>query len=70
MATPTRQTIKDLRAMSTPDLQQQLHALRQELWQQRLKAKAGALQQTHLIPMTRRQIARAFTVLRETRTPA
>ena len=62
----TLHAVKALRAMTKADLEQHLGALRQELWQQRIKAKEGALQQTHLITERRRQIARTLTVLGET----
>jgi large subunit ribosomal protein L29 len=58
---------KDLRAVPAADLAAQLAALRQQLWQHRLKARDGSLQQTHQLPMIRRQIARIQTVLREGR---
>ena len=60
-----RPSTKDLRALPDADIQQQLDALRQELWQSRLKAKEGSLQQTHQIPAARRQIARIHTLLAE-----
>ena len=60
-----RPSTKDLRALPDADIRQQLDALRQELWQSRLKAKEGSLQQTHQIPAARRQIARIHTLLAE-----
>ena len=57
--------VKDLRALPTTELQGQLQSLRQELWQHRLKAKDGSLQQTHQLRLVRRQIARVQTLLRE-----
>ena len=64
MAKPLVST-KDLRGMPAADIQQQLLKLRTDLWQHRIKAKDGALQQSHLIAGTRRQIARLLTILRE-----
>ena len=64
MAKPLVST-KDLRGMPAADMQQQLSKLRNDLWQHRIKAKDGALQQSHLIAGTRRQIARLLTILRE-----
>lgn len=58
-------TIKELRGQSKTDLNAQLEKLRSELWQQRVKVREGALQQTHLLSAVRRQIARVHTVLRE-----
>ena len=55
----------NLRTMSEPDLTQQVAQLRHTLWQDRVKAKEGSLQQSHRLPMMRRQIARLHTVLRE-----
>ena len=60
-----RPTTKELRALPDADIRQQLDVLRQELWQSRLKAKEGSLQQTHQIPAARRQIARIHTLLAE-----
>ena len=57
--------VKDLRALPTTELQGQLQSLRQELWQHRLKAKDGSLQQTHHLRFVRRQIARVQTLLKE-----
>ncbi len=56
---------KELRSMTTSDLQGQLEKLRRDLWQLRLKAKDGSLQQTHELASRRRQIARVHTVLNE-----
>ena len=60
-----RSKAKDLCAMPAADLEQQVAQLRQELWQQRLKARDGSLQQTHQLSAARRQVARIQTVLRE-----
>ena len=56
---------KELRGMTAPDLHGQLEKLRRDLWQLRLKAKDGSLQQTHELAAMRRQIARIHTVLNE-----
>ena len=56
---------KELRELSEADLAAKLQQLRQQLWQQRLKVKEGALQQTHQLVEARRTIARIQTVLRE-----
>ena len=56
---------KDLRALPEEELRGQAEKLRQALWHDRLKAKDGALQQTHRLSMTRRQLARLHTVLQE-----
>ena len=56
---------KELRALPEPDLQAQLSKLRETMWQARIKAKSGALQQTHQLSEVRRQIARVQTILHE-----
>ena len=56
---------KELRGLGPVELQAQLEKLRQELWEQRVKAKEGALPQTHQLGEARRQIARIHTILRE-----
>ena len=60
-----RPKAKELRALPEADLRAQLEKLRQELWDHRIKVKAGSLQQTHLLPTVKRQMARLETVLRE-----
>ena len=60
---------KELRAMPEADLLAQAEKLRRDVWQQRVKSKEGAAQQTHLIPVAKRQIARIRTILREQRKP-
>ena len=60
-----QQSAKDLRPIPEAELQSQVVGLRQQLWQNRVKAKSGALQQVHHIRMLRRQVARIQTVLRE-----
>ena len=56
---------KELRALPEPDLQAQLSKLREALWQARIKAKTGALPQTHQLSEVRRQIARVQTIVHE-----
>ena len=56
---------KDLRALPDPEIHTELEKLRQELWQHRLKARDGSLQQSHHLPLVKRQIARIHTLLRE-----
>ena len=60
-------TMKDLRALPEADLRGQLDKLRRELWQQKIKLREGALQQTHVVRQLRRQIARVSTVLGDAR---
>jgi len=64
MATTPR-GVKELRGLGAAELQAQIEQLRQDLWEQRVKAKEGALPQTHLPRVARRQIARIQTILRE-----
>ena len=56
---------KELRTMPAADLNAQIQSLRQELWSHRTKARDGALQQTHVLRVLRRQEARIQTILRE-----
>jgi large subunit ribosomal protein L29 len=56
---------KELRGSSEADLRTQLEAARRELWDGRLKARAGSLQQPHRLRAIRRQAARLLTVLKE-----
>ena len=56
---------KELRGLGETELHAQIDKLRQELWEQRVKAKEGALPQTHQLGKARRQIARIRTILRE-----
>ena len=65
MATAKRPKAQELRGLPAADLKAQVEQLRQELWQQRLKVREGALQQTHQLRAARRQIARIATVLNE-----
>jgi len=51
--------------MAAADLLAQLEKLRRDVWQLRMKAKDGSLQQTHELAAKRRQIARVHTVLSE-----
>ena len=60
-----RPTAKTLRALPAADLAAQRDTLRRELWQHRLKAKDGSLQQMHHLGALRRQIARILTVQHE-----
>ena len=53
----------ELRQLAEGELTSQLDTLRKDLWQHRVKAKQGTLQQTHLLSAMRAQIARIRTVL-------
>ncbi|MDP3723659.1 MAG: 50S ribosomal protein L29 [Candidatus Omnitrophota bacterium] len=58
---------QELRALPEPELRAQLEALRQQMWRDQVKVKEGSVQQTHMVRLSRRQIARLQTVLREQR---
>ena len=61
--------IKELRTLPEAELQVQLQKARQTLWQDRLKAREGALQQTHELRLTKRHIARLQTVMNALQKP-
>lgn len=63
-------TTTDLRNMTEADLQAHLETLRKEIWQNRVKARDGALQQNHVVGAARKQIARIHTVLNQKRQAA
>ncbi len=65
-----RPDAKALRGLPEADIRSQLAQLRNELWQFRLKARDGSLQQSHHMPVVRRQIARIETILSEKRKDA
>lgn len=58
-------TVKELRGLPAAELQSHIEKLQQDMWQHRLKAREGSLQQTHLLSRARRQIARLRTIQRE-----
>lgn len=62
-----RLQVKDLRNVPDSELSERLGKLQQELWQYRIKAKEGSLQQTHMLRATKRDLARIRTVLQEQR---
>ena len=57
--------VKEWRSLPDAELRTRLLEIRQEMWQHRIKAKSGALQQVHQIGVLRKQIARIQTVIRE-----
>ena len=59
------ENVAALRDLPAAELQDQLKKLRAELWQNRQKAHDGSLQQSHLLSVARRQIARVHTALRQ-----
>ncbi len=65
-----RPDAKTLRGLPEGEVRAQLSQLRNELWQGRLKARDGSLQQSHHLPVIRRQIARIETILSEKRKDA
>lgn len=65
MAEVKKLLAKDLRNLSVKELVDLRKKLRKELFSLKLKNQAWALKQTHLIPLTRRNIARVNTILTE-----
>ena len=61
MATTT--SMAELRSLGEPELRERLRQARHELDVARLKARQGSLEQPHQIRITRRMIARLFTIL-------
>ena len=57
--------VKDLRALTDPELRQRLDQTRQDLRGLRLKASRGAVEQPHRIRQMRRNIARMLTIMGE-----
>lgn len=55
--------------MSDPELMQKMAALRQQLFQLRVQAKVGRLEQGLQLRKARRDIARCLTIQRERRRP-
>jgi len=59
--------IKEIRALSQPEMQQRLAELRAELSSLQLKSNRGPLEQPHRIGLMRRDVARILTVLHQQR---
>jgi large subunit ribosomal protein L29 len=55
--------MKDLEGLSIKDLVSKRTELRKKLFSLKMQNQAGALKQTHLIKLTRRNIARVNTAL-------
>jgi large subunit ribosomal protein L29 len=55
----------EIRAMSTEEMNKQLHAAYQQLWDLRLKANTRQLVNHREIPRVKKQIAALKTILRE-----
>ena len=55
--------MKDLEGLSIKDLVRKRTELRKKLFSLKMQNQAGALKQTHLIKLTRRNIARVNTAL-------
>lgn len=56
---------KDLRDMTTDELQSELLSLRKEQFVLRMKKASGALEKTHIVKSVRRAIARVKTMMTE-----
>ena len=57
--------IKDLRALSVPELRERGVKTAEELMKRRFRHKTGQLEQTHRLNELRKEIARVETVLEE-----
>jgi len=57
--------ITKLRSMEIEDLQKEQLALREEIWKLRLQRSTGQLQDPHKVRLTRHELARVLTVIRE-----
>jgi len=57
----------ELRELSVDDLEKKVQDLNQELFNLRFQMAAGQLENSARLPKTRRDIARAMTILREKR---
>lgn len=55
----------ELRELTVEELRDELHRLKEELFQLRLEKARGSLGQPHRFKQIRREIARVLTVLRE-----
>jgi large subunit ribosomal protein L29 len=62
MAKRTQQ-LTNIRESSEGELKERLHRLEEELFQSRLKRHTNQLENTNVIRQTRREIARAKTIL-------
>jgi len=58
-----RLLMKDLEGLSVKDLVNKRTELRKKLFSLKMQNQAGALKQTHLLKLTRRNIARVNTAL-------
>ena len=56
---------KELKAMSTTELEAKVAELKEELFNLRFQLATGQLQNTTVIASTKRDIARCLTILRE-----
>jgi len=58
-------TMKEIRALETPEIERKLDDAREELFKLRFQFRAGQMTDYSRLPATRRLIARLSTVLRE-----
>lgn len=56
---------QELRNLTADELKEKTHGLKKELFSLRLQAKSGKLEKHSSIRMTKRDVARVLTVLRE-----
>ena len=59
--------VAELRGVSDEELRQRIGQARKELGLMRVKAGQGVVEQPHLIPALRRDIAKMMTILNEAR---
>jgi large subunit ribosomal protein L29 len=57
--------ITKLRSMEIEELHKEQQALREEIWKLRLQRSTGQLQDSHKVRLTRHELARVLTVMRE-----
>jgi len=57
--------VNELRSLSVEELQEELHSLRKEQLNLRMKKASGSLDKTHLITLVRKSVARVKTMLTE-----
>ena len=58
-------TLKEIRALETPEIERKLDDAREELFKLRFQFRAGQMTDYSRFPTTRQLIARLSTVLRE-----
>ena len=57
--------ISDLRNMADAELENKIHALREELFKFRFERRSGRVEKPHKLKISRRELAKALTILKE-----